>query len=151
MARVPAETIRERLAVAAESAGLLLEDVVITTPGRRTVVRTVVDLPDGPGGVTSDQLADATRAVSAALDELDPFPGQYTLEVTTPGIDRPLTEPRHFRRAVGRRVEARTADGTTTGHLTEVTDDHLVIGDVEVPLDAVTEARMTIDFGSSEE
>lgn len=141
------EQIRDSLATAAESAGLLLEDVSTSQAGRRTVVRVTVDLPDGPGGVSSDQLADVTRAVSDALDTLDPFTGTYTLEVSTPGIDRPLTVPRHFRRAVGRKVELTTSEGTRTGRVTAADETTVTLDDVEVALDDISAARMVVDFG----
>ncbi len=150
MSRVPIERLRETVAAAVESVGLLLEDVTTTQAGRRSVVRVVVDLPDGPGGVTSDQLGDATRAVSDALDSDDPIPGTYTLEVTTPGIDRPLTEPRHFRRATGRLVRIETADGAREGRVTEATQDAVVLGEETVAYRDITRANMIVDFGRAE-
>lgn len=150
MSRVPIERLRETVAAAVESVGLLLEDVTTTQAGRRSVVRVVVDLPDGPGGVTSDQLEDATRAVSDALDSDDPIPGTYTLEVTTPGIDRPLTEPRHFRRATGRLVRIETADGAREGRVTEATQDAVVLGEETVAYRDITRANMIVDFGRAE-
>ncbi|UNX55918.1 ribosome maturation factor RimP [Georgenia sp. TF02-10] len=112
--------LRAALAPVVDAAGLLLEDVTVARAGRRTVVRAVVDLPDGPGGVGSDQLSEVSREVSRVLDDVDAVAGSYTLEVTTPGTDRPLTEPRHYRRAVGRLVTLTTTDGrTVTGRLTQ--------------------------------
>ncbi len=67
---------------------------------------------DRPGGVDLDALAEANRAVSRALDELDPFPGRYTLEVSSPGLERRLRTPAHFARAVGETVTVRTLPGT---------------------------------------
>ncbi|MCD0453625.1 ribosome maturation factor RimP [Actinocorallia sp. API 0066] len=88
-----------------------LEDVAVSQAGRRRVVRVVVD---ADGGVSLDDIAVVSRAVSAALDETDVLGGSpYVLEVTSPGVDRPLTEPRHWRRAAGRLVRAplTTAEG----------------------------------------
>ena len=93
------QQLRSILEPAVVASGLYLEDVVTAAAGRRTTVTVVVDLADGPGGVSSDQLSEVSRAVSEALDAADPIKGAYMLEVTTPGIDRPLTTPRHFRRA----------------------------------------------------
>ncbi len=86
-----------------EAAGYDLEELVVTPAGRRSVVRVVVDRD---AGVTLDDVAEISRAVSAALDELDGEFGSapYVLEVTSPGVDRPLTEPRHWRRNTGRLV-----------------------------------------------
>src|SRR3954468_24237916 len=78
-------------------AGYDLEELVVTPAGRRSVVRVVVDRDEG---VTLDDIADVSRAVSAALDDNDGDlgPTPYVLEVTSPGVDRPLTDPRHWRR-----------------------------------------------------
>jgi ribosome maturation factor RimP len=82
-----------------------LEDVNVSVVGRRSVVRVIVD---GDPGVDLDAVADVSRAVSEALDADagDGFAGPYVLEVSSPGVDRPLTEPRHWRRAAGRLVTA---------------------------------------------
>src|SRR5690606_30940547 len=117
------DRLRAVLEPVVAQSSLFLEDVAASSAGRRSVVRVVVDLPDGPGGVDSELLADVSRAISAALDDVDVLPGAYTLEVTTPGIDRPLTEPRHFRRATGRLVELRTASGLRRGRIVDVDDD----------------------------
>src|SRR3954454_24443159 len=63
---------------------------------------------DKPGGIDLDAIALATRVVSRQLDHDDPIPGRYTLEVTSPGIERPLRTPEHFERAVGQLVNLRT-------------------------------------------
>lgn len=100
-------SMRERLRAAIEpvvtAAGYDLEDVTVTPAGRRSIVRVVVDHDDG---VSLDGVADLSRAVSAELDSDDGLTGQtpYTLELSSPGVDRPLTEPRHWRRARGRLV-----------------------------------------------
>ncbi len=110
------------------AAGLFLEDATVAAAGRRKVVRVVVDLPDGPGGVDSDRLSDVSREISKVLDDADLLEGAYTLEVSTPGTDRPLTEPRHYRRALGRLVAVRTVAGrNTTGRLEEADDAGVVL------------------------
>jgi ribosome maturation factor RimP len=68
---------------------------------------------DRQGGVDLDTLGDATRAVSAALDEIDPLPGRYTLAVSSPGLERRLRTPAHFIRAVGEAVTVRVHAGTS--------------------------------------
>ncbi len=76
--------------------GLDLEAVELTPAGKKRVLRIAVDKD---GGVTLDDIAEATRAVSVELDDDDLMGEQaYTLEVTSRGVDRPLTEPRHWRR-----------------------------------------------------
>lgn len=106
--------------VAAE--GLDLEDVTVTKAGKRRLLRVVVDRD---GGVSLDDVAEVSQAVSAALDD-DETMGQapYTLEVSSPGVDRPLTEPRHWRRAARRLVKAEMRDGTVVeGRVTAADDD----------------------------
>jgi len=84
------------------AAGMDLETVRVSPAGRRRLLRLVVD---ADGGVGLDQIAEVSRDVSARLDASDVMGDvPYTLEVSSPGIDRPLTEPRHWRRAQGRLV-----------------------------------------------
>ena len=79
-----------------------LEAVKITTAGRRRVLRIIVD---ADGGVSLDDIAEVSREVSARLDAKNAMgDAPYTLEVSSPGVDRPLTQPRHWRRAIGRLV-----------------------------------------------
>src|SRR4051812_39024854 len=79
--------------------GYDLEDVTVTAAGRRSLVRVIVD---ADGGIDLDAVAEVSRVVSDVLDEKgDGFAGPYVLEVSSPGVDRPLTEPRHWRRAEG--------------------------------------------------
>jgi ribosome maturation factor RimP len=68
---------------------------------------------DREGGVDLDTLGEATRAVSAALDEIDPLPGRYTLAVSSPGLERRLRTPAHFVRAIGEEVTVRVHGGTS--------------------------------------
>lgn len=68
-------------------------------------------LVDGPGGVDLDSLTEATRHVSAALDEAEPVAGSYTLEVSSPGLERPLRSAEHFHAAVGERVKVKLFPG----------------------------------------
>jgi ribosome maturation factor RimP len=103
-----------------------LEDVTVTPAGRRSVVRVVVDRDGGPN---LDDVADVSRAVSDALDALDAQePGalgaSYVLEVSSPGVERPLTAPRHWRRSTGRFVRAvRREGGDVTGRVVRADDD----------------------------
>ena len=105
-------------------AGYDLEELVVTPAGRRSVVRVVVDRDQG---VTLDDIAEVSRAVSEALDANDDGMGRpYVLEVTSPGVDRPLTERRHWQRNIGRLVTVTVgpAGGTEeiTGRVTGVDD-----------------------------
>lgn len=103
------------------AAGYDLEDLTVTAAGRRNLVRVVVD---GDGGVDLDAVAEVSRAVSQVLDAAADanFAGPYVLEVTSPGVDRPLTEPRHWRRAVGRLVQVPVAGRTVTARVVAASD-----------------------------
>lgn len=99
------------------AAGYDLEDLVVTPAGRRSVVRVVVDRD---AGVTLDDVAEVSRAVSAVLDDNDGDLGRapYVLEVTSPGVDRPLTEARHWRRNTGRLVTVTVGPAGATEQVT---------------------------------
>ncbi|WP_081788507.1 ribosome maturation factor RimP [Candidatus Blastococcus massiliensis] len=111
-------------------AGYDLEELVVTPAGRRSIVRVVVDRD---AGVTLDDIAEVSRAVSDALDAHDDGMGRtpYVLEVSSPGVDRPLTEPRHWRRNSGRLVTVAVgpagAAEQVTGRITAVTDDGVTL------------------------
>lgn len=122
------EQIRPAVEGPLRDLGLLVEDVAVTPAGKRRLVRLWIDrILDATGDTTTrtppltlDEVADATRAVSDALDETGAMGEQpYTLEVGSPGIDRPLTEPRHFRRNVSRLVTITPLEGpAVTGRIT---------------------------------
>src|SRR3954453_12794219 len=128
MAALSQTRLRELVEPVVAAAGYDLEEVTVTKAGRRSVVRVVVD---SDSGVDLDAVADVSRSVSAVLDGADPLGEQpYVLEVTSPGVERPLTEPRHWRRNIGRKVRA----GDREGRIHEVTDDGVTIevkGEVE--------------------
>ena len=99
-----AERIAGLLEPAVTAMGMDLEDVRITSAGRRRRLRVVVD---SDGGVSLDNIALVSRELSATLDRAAAMgEAPYTLEVSSPGVDRPLTEPKHWRRAIGRLVTA---------------------------------------------
>lgn len=102
-------------------AGFDVEDVAVRAAGKRSLVQVAVDKD---GGLTLDDVADATKIVSTVLDEADPITSAYVLEVTSPGVDRPLTLPRHWRRNAGRLVKVTTRDGgTITGRIQSADDE----------------------------
>jgi len=96
------ERIAGLLEPAVAAMGMDLEHVRITSAGRRRLLRIVVD---ADGGVSLDDIAAVSREVSATLDRAAAMgDAPYTLEVSSPGVDRPLSEPKHWRRAIGRLV-----------------------------------------------
>ncbi|MFE3449307.1 ribosome maturation factor RimP [Nonomuraea sp. NPDC059194] len=131
------------------TAGLDLEDVTVTRAGKRSLLRVVVDKD---GGVTLDDIAEVSQAVSDALDGDDTM-GQapYTLEVSSPGVDRPLTEPRHWRRAAKRLVKAELRDGGLVEGRVRGADDEGVEIDVagalrRIDYQDLTRGRVQVEF-----
>ena len=129
--------------------GFDVEAVEVTPAGKRRVLRVAVDKD---GGVTLDDVADATREVSRVLDDSDVMGEMpYTLEVTSRGVDRPLTLPRHWRRNQDRLVKATLAGGEeVTGRILG-SDDAGATLDVdgtrrEVAYDDVTKALVQVEF-----
>jgi ribosome maturation factor RimP len=108
------------------AAGMDLESVRASMAGRRRLLRVVVD---SDHGVSLDDAAEVSRDVSARLDATDVMGDvPYTLEVSSPGVDRPLTEPRHWRRAAGRLVRVKTgAAGTVQGRVLAADDDGVTL------------------------
>ncbi len=98
------------------AAGMDLESLRMTVAGRRRLLRVVVD---SDNGVSLDDAAEVSRELSVALDAADVLGDvPYTLEVSSPGVDRPLTEPRHWRRARGRLVRVQVAgEGAVAGRV----------------------------------
>jgi ribosome maturation factor RimP len=106
--------------------GLDIEAVEITPAGKRRILRVAVDKD---GGVTLDEVAEATREVNRVLDGSEVMGEQpYTLEVTSRGVDRPLTLPRHWRRNASRLVKVTFADGSSaTGRVLESDDEQVTL------------------------
>ncbi|MEO3743060.1 ribosome maturation factor RimP [Plantactinospora sp. B5E13] len=157
------------------AAGYDLEDLSVSRAGRRFVVRVVVD---HDGGIDLDAVADVSRALSKALDQAeesggDLVAGEYQLEVSSPGVDRPLTLPRHWRRNVGRLVKVTVnpsgaageggteTEGTErrarqlTGRVVEA-DEHRVVlrtddGQAEWAYPALGPGRVQVEFNRLDE
>jgi ribosome maturation factor RimP len=152
MAAVSRQRVRAAVEPVVTAAGFDLEDVEVVAAGRRSLVRVVVD---HDGGIDLDAVAEVSRVVSDALDASDATGASpYTLEVTSPGVDRPLTEPRHWRRAVGRRVSVTVREqGSVTGRVQAV-DDTTVTLDVDgaeqvVGLAELGPGRIQVEFNRS--
>ncbi len=153
----PRARLVQLLTPAVEATGHDLEDVSVSPAGNRRVVRVIVDKD---GGITLDDVAAVARVVSdlldtAEIDEPTLLGGAYVLEVSSPGVDRPLTEPRHWRRNTGRLVKAALADETVVGRVLGADDLEAVL-DVDgaerhVLLAEVTRATVQVEFNRVEE
>ena len=133
--------------------GFDVEAIELTQAGNRRMLRIAVDKD---GGVTLDDVADATREVARVLDESDVMGERsYTLEVSSPGTDRPLRLPRHWRRNRGRLVQVTLKDGSAmTGRIAD-SDDQRAMLEVdgvshEVSYDEVAKAKVQIEFARKE-
>jgi len=119
--------------------GLELADVICVGQGPRSVIRVFIDKPEG---VTLDDCERAHKALSPALDLADPFPHAYTLEVSSPCLDRPFKRIQDYRRAVGRRVTLKLREPLAdqwrlVGTLADVTEDAVTL-EVNEPLPSRT-------------
>jgi ribosome maturation factor RimP len=125
-ARLDGAKLREQLEPVVAALGYDLEDVTARRAGSRQLLQVVVD---GDGGISLDDIAEVSQAVSAALDETNVMGEEpYDLEVSSPGVGRPLTLPRHWRRAAGRLVQVQlAAGGELTGRIVEVDDEGVTL------------------------
>lgn len=124
------ERVRAVVEPVVTAAGFDVDDLHVSAAGRRSVVKVVVD---GEGGITLDQVALLSSQISTALDEHEEAGKStigstpYTLEVTSPGVDRPLTQPRHWQRNVGRLVRVTASGHEITGRILDASDDHVTL------------------------
>jgi ribosome maturation factor RimP len=159
-----AARLRALLEPAVQANRLYLEDVVINIAGSHRVVHVVVDLPqEETGGVSLDVIADISRVLSDVLDndpQSDTRP--YDLEVSSPGVGRPLTEPRHWHRAKGRMAKVNVIQGENiTGRIQSVDDGGVTLvpeiaakkgmkprqGEpVKLPFDRIRNGKVEIEF-----
>jgi ribosome maturation factor RimP len=142
------QSIKDALTPAIDAAGYFLEDVHVASPGNRRVVTVVVD---GIVNLNLDEVTSITKEISAILDVfMDDSP--FTLEVSSPGVDRPLTLPRHWQKNMSRMVRSvMVNDEVVTGRVDVVHDEsvcHVVDGThrVELPFVEVKRAQVEIEF-----
>lgn len=148
------ESLRALLAPVIATSGWELDDLSLTSAGRRALLRITVD---GDVAIDLDAVAEISRVISAALDDADAFGARaYVLEVSSPGVERPLTEARHWRRATGRLVEVVPKSGTAGGEQ-PLTGRVIAADDTAVTLDVdgtlrrleyvhVVRARVQVEF-----
>ena len=149
-----ATDVADRVAVLVEplldGAGHELYDVVLAGATLRVLVA---------GGADLDELARLTREISNLLDEEDPIPDRYTLEVSSPGLERTLRTPRHFAGAIGEKVKVKTTpttegDRRADGTLTAADDDGIVVdtgtGERRLSYGDIDKARTVFEWGNAE-
>ena len=146
----------DALSPRAEAEGVEIVTVEVVGAKKAPTIRVFIDTP---GGVGFDELASAQAWINAIMDELDPFPGAYSLEVSSPGIDRPLRTLEHFARFAGQTAVVKTSrplDGRTSfaGAIVSAEGDEVVLDvdgeHVAIPFDGTKRAHLkgTIDFSS---
>lgn len=152
------DQISELITPALQQAGYFLEDINVVSPGNHRIVTVIVD---GESALNLDQVTVASKLVSELVDEAS-FMGEtpFTLEVTSPGIDRPLTLPRHFAKNVTRLLKATMSDGSViTGRIASNTDSDVTltvtekkeVKEVVVALADIKRAVVEIEFNRKDE
>ena len=127
--------------------GAELVDVQVKR-GRTQLIRIVADQP---GGITLDVCAEVSKELSRMLDADDPIPGRYTLEVTSPGLDRPLKSEADFKKNAGKNVKVVLVSGRHEGGIVEdVRSDRVTLardgGRVDIPLDQIAKATLVLPW-----
>ncbi len=137
-----------------QAEGLELVDLEYNKEGKRWVLRVFID---GPEGISHDECVRVTRSLEPVLEQEDPIPHGFVLEVSSPGLDRPLKRDRDFERALGKRVEIKTyvplveKKKTLRGTLLDLADKDLRLeledgSTVNIPRDQVAKARLHFEF-----
>ncbi|BAS27533.1 ribosome maturation factor RimP [Limnochorda pilosa] len=150
------ETIEEQVKAlaqpVADACGVELVDVTYLSENGRWILRISIDRE---GGVTLDDCQRVSQALGDELDRVDPIPGSYSLEVSSPGLERPLRRPAEFQRFKGRLVWVRSygpiqGSRSWEGRLLGVDDGQVVLetatGEVRIPLDRVAKAHLVAEL-----
>ena len=143
--------LRELLDPLVQKAGFILEEVKVTPLGRRRQISVIVDGEERNPNL--DEVASISRAISAQLDDYSGLgDSPFTLEVTSPGIDRPLTELRHWRKNLGRLVKILTKeDKEISGRIVEVHIGKVRIDDAIFDFESIKRAQVQIEFNRPKE
>jgi len=151
------DQIAQLVTPAVQAQGFFLEEVLLVSPGKHRIVTCIVD---GQSSLNMDQVTAVSRAISELLDEAA-FMGEapFTLEVTSPGVDRPLTKPRHFAKNVNRLLKVVRTDGEViTGRISGNTETELTLSvtekkevkEVVIALADIKRATVEIEFNRKE-
>ena len=128
-----------------EADGNYLEEVKIVNAGKRKLITVIVD---GDSYLNLDQVASISRSISETLENLPALgDGAFTLEVTSPGIDRPLTLPRHWKKNIGKLVKVELNDGTQVeGRIAEINGEKISLEDSIIEIKNIKKAHLQIEF-----
>lgn len=141
--------VRDRIAEAItptiEASGAFLEDINLVRAGKKSLLTVIVD---GESGLNLDQVTEISRNVSEIVEELPELGATpFTLEVTSPGIDRPLTLPRHWRKNTGRLIKIATLEGAVIeGRIGESTETTVLVDDATISFADIKKAIVQIEF-----
>jgi len=139
------EDISAAITPALSDLGFYLEDITITSAGRRSMITVIVD---GDTHLSLDQVTVATKAISEIVENIQSL-GQapFTLEVTSPGLDRPLTKPRHWRKNIDRLVKIVLLDGKEIkGRVKDATEISATVDEQVVKFSDIKRATLEIEF-----
>jgi ribosome maturation factor RimP len=139
------EDISAAITPALEALGFYLEDVTITSAGRRSMFTVIVD---GDTHLSLDQVTSATKAIGEIVESIQSL-GEtpFTLEVTSPGLDRPLTKVRHWQKNINRLVKVVLQDGSEIkGRINEVNEANSVVGEIKVNYSDIKRATLEVEF-----
>jgi ribosome maturation factor RimP len=139
------EQIAAAIAPIIEATGNFLEDVTITSAGKHRILTVVVD---SEKHLTLDEVTSVTKELSEVVENLSEIGDlPFTLEVTSPGVDRPLTLPRHWRKNLGRLINITLSDGSkVAGRIGESTESDVLIDEAKVNFVDIKKATIEIEF-----
>jgi ribosome maturation factor RimP len=139
------EQVAAVITPAIQALGFYVEDISITSAGRRSMLTVIVD---GDTHLSLDQVTVATKAISEIVENLPTLGNNpFTLEVTSPGLDRPLTKPRHWRKNKDRLIKIVLNDGKEiTGRIKDSTDDQVIVDEQKVAFVDIKRATLEIEF-----
>jgi ribosome maturation factor RimP len=128
-----------------EASGNYLEELTITTAGKVKILTVIVD---SDTHLNLDQITAVTKEISEVIEALEELgENAFTLEVTSPGIDRPLTKPRHWRKNFDRLVKVNMTSGKDIeGRIGEATETTVLVGDQKVSFEDIKRAVLEIEF-----
>lgn len=153
-APIESQELEAVLAPVIKATGLYLEEVKVQAAGKTSIVRVTLDALDvSAPSVTLDEIAVASRAISDALDGVKALKDAYTLEVSSPGTNRPLKTERHYARATGRLIKVVQIEGADfTDRLVQVSDQTLHFeNEGPVEISAIRKAKIEVELKRAEE